>query len=305
MKENGFKDIQGNALLNGVEEWAGTNRSDPSFGSNERDFAPPVLGVVFQPVVAKKRRGSRNRRLWLVPVVLLLGAVGFQMGTESTYFTSYAANAVFRNNFHAVVPGRLYRSAQMPRDELIDTIHKYGIRTVIDLRLNADTPDETGLTEAAAARQAGAAYRHIPFSSSRMDQRGSLLALMATYREAEGPILVHCSSGTHRAGVASAIWLLEQAGRSPTEAAEQLTLKYGFFQPERDLKAYLQGHPTLDRAIRDYAAVRREQGISFWDWVNSSVLFDGDQLVLPRRDCAEGLDRLATGRCREDRTDSR
>lgn len=276
MKENGFKVVQGNTLLKGAEKWAGTKRSGPSIGSSEGDFAPPVLGIVFQPAVDKKRRGFRSCRLWLVPVILLLGAVGYQMGTESTYFTSYAANAIFRNNFHAVVPGRLYRSAQMPRDELIDTIRKHGIKTVIDLRLNDDAPDETGFTEAAAARQAGAAYRHIPLSSSRMDQRGSLLALMATYREAKGPILVHCSSGTHRAGVASAIWLLEQAGKSPAEAAGQLTLKYGFFQPERDLKAYFQGRPTLDRAIRDYAAVRRERGISFWEWVNSSVLFDKD-----------------------------
>lgn len=280
MKENGFKVIQGNAQLNGAEKWAGAKRTGSSLGSSEGDFAPPVLGIVFQPAVPKKRRGFRNRRLWLVPALLLFGAVCYQMGTESTYFTSYTANAIFRNNFHAVVPGRLYRSAQMPRDELIDTIRKHGIKTVIDLRLNDDAPDETGFTEAAAARQAGAAYRHIPFSSSRMDQRRSLLALMATYREAKGPILVHCSSGTHRAGVASAIWLLEQAGKSPAEAAEQLTLKYGFFQLERDLKAYFQGRPTLDRAIRDYAEVRREQSISFWDWVNSSVLFDSDP---PRR----------------------
>lgn len=276
MKENGFRLMSSGTLLEVTEDWTEERREILPAGSSEGDFAPPVQAIASQPVVESRRPRARRRRWWLLAALLLLGAVGYQMGTESTYFTSYAANAIFRNNFHTVSPGRFYRSAQMPRDELIDTIRAHGIRTVIDLRLNEDAPDETGFTEGAAARQAGAVYRHIPFSSSRVDQRTSLLALMVAYRELPGPFLVHCSSGTHRAGVASAIWLIEQAGRSPEEAAEQLTLKYGFFQPERTLKAYMQGRPTLDRAIWEYAAVRREKGISFRDWVASSVLFDRD-----------------------------
>lgn len=276
MKENGFHVVRNGALLEVVEAWSVERRDGSPGGTSDGDFAPPVRAVASQPVVGGTPSRPRGRRWWPIPALLILSAVGYQMGTESTYFTSYAANAIFRNNFHAVVPGRLYRSAQMPRDELIDTIRANGIKTVIDLRLTGDAPDETGFTEAAAARQAGASYRHIPFSSSRVDQRTSLLALMSAYRELPEPILVHCSSGTHRAGVASAIWLLEQAGKTPEEAAEQLTLKYGFFQPERDLKAYMQGRPTLDRAIRDYAAVRRETKLSFREWVSSSVLFDRD-----------------------------
>jgi uncharacterized protein (TIGR01244 family) len=188
-----------------------------------------------------------------VPVSVLIAAIGYQMVSETTYFTSYAANAIFRYNFHSVTPGRFYRSAQMPRDALAETIREHGIRTVIDLRLNEDAPDESGTTEAETARRAGAVYRHVPFSSSRVNQRASLLALLAAYRETPSPILVHCSSGTHRAGVASAIWLIEQAGWPPERAAEQLSMKYGFFQPERDLKAFLQGRPTLDRVIHEYA----------------------------------------------------
>lgn len=209
----------------------------------------------------------------MLPLFFLLGALAYQMGTESTYFTSYAANALFRYNFHPVVPGRLYRSAQMPREALARTIREHAIKSVIDLRLMADAPDETGLTEAEAARRAGAAYRHIPFSSARADQRASLLALLAAYREMPPPFLVNCSSGTHRAGVASAVWLIDQAGRSPRQAAEQLTMKYGFFQPERDLKAYLQGRPTLDRVISAYTLVRGERNVSFRDWVAESGLF--------------------------------
>jgi uncharacterized protein (TIGR01244 family) len=256
----------------------------PVFGTGLRDVGVPSRGsgvdtdaparASTPPPGGRRSKFSPVRLRWLVPAAILVTAVGYQMGTESTYFTSYAANALFRYNFHPVVPGRLYRSAQMPRDALAETIREYGIRTVIDLRLTEDASDETGLSEAEAARRAGADYRHIPFSSARVDQRASLLALLAAYRELPPPLLVHCSSGTHRAGVAAAAWLIDQAGWSPDRAAEQLTMKYGFFRPERDLKAFLQGRPTLDRVIRAYSLVRDERNISFRDWVAEPELFD-------------------------------
>lgn len=256
----------------------------PVFGTGLRDVGGPLRGSrvdtdaparASTPLPGGRRsKFSPVRLRWLVPAAVLVAAVGYQMGTESTYFTSYAANALFRYNFHPVVPGRFYRSSQMSREALARTIREHGIKSVIDLRLMADAPDETGLTEAEAARRAGAVYRHIPFSSARVDQRASLLALLAAYREMPPPLLVHCSSGTHRAGVAAAAWLIDQAGRTPREAAGQLTMKYGFFQPERDLKAYFQGRPTLDRVIRAYSLVRSERDVSFRDWVAESELFD-------------------------------
>ncbi len=213
-------------------------------------------------------------RRWVVLAAVLILMLGYQMGSDSTYFTSYAANALFRNNFHEVVPGRLYRSAQMPRDELTRAVREHGIKSVIDLRLTADAPDGTGLTEADAARRGGAVYRHVPFSSARIDQRKSLLELAAAFDELPRPVLVHCSSGTHRAGVASAVWLLEEEGRTPEEAAEQLTMRYGFFWPERRLKEIVQGRPTLDRAISEYARVRGESAVTFRDWVSHSSMFE-------------------------------
>ncbi len=210
----------------------------------------------------------------LLFVVFALGALGYQATSDSTYFTSFVANAVFRDNFHEVVPGRFFRSAQMTRDAMTRTVREHGIKSVIDLRLQDDEPDEKNVSEAEAVERGGAIYRHIPFSSARVDQRPSLLALITAYRELPLPILVHCSSGTHRTGVASAIWLLDREGRSPEEAAGQLTMKYGFFQPERDIKAFFQKHPTLDHAISGYAAVSHDRQIPFSEWIVTSKLFD-------------------------------
>ncbi|MFN8389013.1 MAG: tyrosine-protein phosphatase [Bdellovibrionota bacterium] len=177
-----------------------------------------------------------------------------QMVSETTYYTSFAANFLFRNNLHEVVPSKLYRSAEMSREDLKDTISKYGIKTVVDLRLNADDADSTGTTEEQATAASGAKYVHIPLSSARADQGDKLLKLLDTFKSAETPVLVHCTSGTHRSGIASALWLLEQEHKPYDVAAEQFSARYGFFEVERKMKALMQGKPTLDILLRQFHA---------------------------------------------------
>ena len=205
-------------------------------------------------------------RLFPIAAFLLVCALGYQMFDESTYFTSYVSNVVFNHNLHEVVPGRFYRSAEMSRKDLAQVVSERGIRSVIDLRIDEDGIDSSGKSEAQAVSEVGGTYRHIAFSSRRADQRESILKLLQAYSELPPPILVHCSSGTHRSGVASAIWLLEKEGRTPNEAAQQLSLKYGFLQWERDLKALIQGKPTLDRVISAYQETRGNSTLAFSDW---------------------------------------
>jgi uncharacterized protein (TIGR01244 family) len=195
-----------------------------------------------------------------------------QMLTDTTYFTSFAANFIFAHNLHSVVPGRFYRSAQMSREALEKTIRTYGIKTVIDLRLDQDEPDAAGQTEAQAAESAGAEYRHVPLSSSRADQKGKLLQLLDIYRDAPQPMLVHCSSGTHRSGIASALWLLDREGEDYEQAAEQFSARYGFFTIERKFKAFVQGKPTLDAVLRQYQEAQKQQpDLSIREWLEKTL----------------------------------
>ncbi len=100
--------------------------------------------------------------------LIVLGITGIvalifvpQITTETTYFTSYLANTIFRNNLHEVVPNRFYRAAEMSREDLANTIVDRKIRTVIDLRLNEDAPDATGTTEEQTTLESGAVYSHL------------------------------------------------------------------------------------------------------------------------------------------------
>lgn len=200
---------------------------------------------------------TRSRRRILIALGIVAAPallVAPQMVTETTAVTSYLANTIFANNLHEVAPQKFYRSAEMSRAELQATIKQRGIKTVIDLRLDEDAPDSTGLSEADAASAVGAGYIHLPFSSSRADQLEQILKLLTAYDTSPLPILVHCSSGTHRSGVAAALWLMEKEARSYDEAMLQLTPRYGFFRFERDMKSFFQGAPTLDMIFARYRA---------------------------------------------------
>ncbi len=207
----------------------------------------------------------------LIIVLILSGIIFTQAYSETTVFTSFAANFLFKNNFHEVVPKRFYRSAEMSRTDLANTIKQYKIKTVIDLRLQDDYLDkETNLSEADVAQANNATYFHLPFSSKKAMQKDRLLALLDIYETAQTPILVHCASGTHRSGVASALWLMEKENSSPLEISTQLSLKYGFFKTERKLKELLQGKPTLDFVIFEFL---KENGHKeqYRDWLKKNI----------------------------------
>ena len=45
-----------------------------------------------------------------------------------------AATIFFGRNWHAIIPGQAYRSAQLSYDQILDAAHINGIRTVVNLR---------------------------------------------------------------------------------------------------------------------------------------------------------------------------
>lgn len=201
-----------------------------------------------------------------VLLVLLLAAAAFeifQLSTESTAFTSLAANFIFKHNFHEVVPGRLYRSAAMSPEDLIGLMHEHKIASVIDLRRDAD---DNGLDERRAVESIGAKYFAAPMNSGRPLTHDKLKRFFSALDQAPEPLLVHCSSGTHRSGVASAIWLMTKKNVRADEAARQLSPRYGFFSWERKLKTWTSGYPTVDEIIWNFEKQPEHEPRQFRDW---------------------------------------
>jgi uncharacterized protein (TIGR01244 family) len=96
----------------------------------------------------------------------------------------------------------------------IDPIKRSGIREVIDLTLDSETPN---FDEAGAVRSRGMIYRNLPIEGAAGLTIENARAFDALLRSAERPVLVHCSS-SNRVGALAALRAAWVLGASPEEA---------------------------------------------------------------------------------------
>lgn len=138
----------------------------------------------------------------------------------------YLAALRMTGNFHEVIPGRYYRSAQLSASSLGSYIDRYGIKTVINLRGAA--PGRPWYdAEIAAARTHGANHVDFAMSAKRGLSAAESFALVELLRNADGPVLVHCLGGADRTGLATVMYLQQIAGVDEETAEWQLSPIYG------------------------------------------------------------------------------
>jgi protein tyrosine/serine phosphatase len=128
-------------------------------------------------------------------------------------------------NFHTVVPGQVYRCAQPSASELERLIHTYRIRTVINLRGWNDKP--WYVEERATTARLGVTMIDAGMWGFHPPLKEQLQGLVEALHQAEHPILLHCHSGSDRAGMAATMALLLRTDRSVAEARQQLALRFG------------------------------------------------------------------------------
>lgn len=192
---------------------------------------------------------TRRRSLWT-----RRAAVAACLLTALLLFLWYIG--VFGGNVHAVVPGRVYRSAQLTGHNLADALDTNHIATVVNLRGGSNENDYyRSETQECAERRID--HVDIPFSARYLPPPDRLKKLFFTFDTARYPLLIHCSAGADRTGLASAIYVhlyrhepLDQALR------EQLTWRHGHFPLGQT------------RAMDDYFALYRQtgQGLGLREW---------------------------------------
>lgn len=147
-----------------------------------------------------------TRRSVLVVSGVLLGVLLVSGGI-------YAHWAHVDYRFEAISPGKLYKSAAMPPEELLRTVERHGIRTVIDLR----HPDPAVDSERRALAEGGVAHVHIP--SEQIPHPQSVERFLEVVGRPENlPVLVHCRHGQGRASLYSAIYRIELEQWEPERA---------------------------------------------------------------------------------------
>jgi hypothetical protein len=133
---------------------------------------------------------------------------------------------LYRHNFRPVVPGRVYRSAQLSGAELDDLLCRHGIRTIVNLRGVCPELDWY-VDECRAVQRSGASLVDIGFSAGRLPPVHELRYLVHALDHSEYPILLHCRQGVDRTGLVSTLVLLLYTDTDFDEALRQLGLHCG------------------------------------------------------------------------------
>ncbi len=188
----------------------------------------------------------------------------------------FVDHAVFRtvwDNFHAVIPGKLYRCNHPTPSRLARLKQRYGLKTLVNLRGHRRCGSDALSREAAA--MLGLNHIDMAFESRGAPHRERILRFHGYYRTMQFPALMHCKSGADRTGLAGGLAIMFEGGTS-AEAMRQLSWRYGHFNKS----------PTgvLDAFFIHYATVA-EGRIPFLEWVATEY----DEVALRARFRASGL----------------
>lgn len=173
---------------------------------------------------ATRGDNSRSRTFRLV-FLLLLSVLGL-------FLIQAAYELLLGDNFHVVVPGEVYRSAQPAPSELRRWTDRYGLRTVVNLR--GESSREFHDAQQAVVAELGLEMTDVKFSAMHHPPRPELLRLIEALETAPKPILLHCKRGADRTGVASVLAAMAIGGQDYATARGQLSWQFGHIDGDTD-----------------------------------------------------------------------
>jgi len=125
-------------------------------------------------------------------------------------------------NLYEIAPG-VWRSNQ-PSPARLVRYKRMGIRAVINLR--GEAQQSPFLFEQEACRELGLTLHNVTLSARKLVPRQNILELIALMRAAERPFVLHCKSGSDRAGFAAALYLAVIEGVPVAQARRQLHWRF-------------------------------------------------------------------------------
>lgn len=150
------------------------------------------------------------------------------------------------DNFHAIDPGRAYRSARLSVDKLEYVVREHGLCTVINL-IGGNETHEWYREQQRACTRLGVELIDVRMSASEWPRRHTLLSLYDALSSAQEPVLIHCRGGADRSGAASSIWRMVRQGAPNQTARQELSTRFGHFRAI---------HPQMDELVECFVPDR-------------------------------------------------
>lgn len=149
-----------------------------------------------------------------------------------------------------MVPGELWRSAQLSPGALEALAQRAQLRSVVNLR-GARPGALWYEEELEASRRAGLAHFDFELSAEQEVTPAQARALLELMARAPKPLLVHCQGGADRSALASALYRYAVAHEADVLAADELSAWYGhlpWLYPsrlamDRSFRAFVEGNP--------------------------------------------------------------
>lgn len=151
-------------------------------------------------------------------------------------YAAYAGILQVTGNFHEVVAGELYRSAQPTAEQIARYKARYGIKTVVNLR-GRNAGDEWYRQEIAVSREFGITHIDFRMSAHKVLSKRRAEELVSVLRSARKPVLIHCKGGADRSGLVSALYLAV-TGHDEEEAEAQISPRFGHVGMPFLIKSY-------------------------------------------------------------------
>jgi protein tyrosine/serine phosphatase len=176
--------------------------------------------------------------------VLLISILSVGIGWAGLYLAALQLG----NNFHTVVPGELYRSAQPTATLIAEYQENYSIKTIINLRGDNAGSDWYDI-EVDEAKKLGIAHVDFRMSARRMMTADQFSQIIDVLQKAKKPVLIHCNSGSDRSGLVAALYVAAIAKLGEEAAENQFSFRYGHI-PLSITSAY-----AMDRSFETFEAV--------------------------------------------------
>ncbi len=173
------------------------------------------------------------------------------------YWMDHEVLRQFYHNDHEIYMN-VFRSNQ-PSPERIKTWYERGVKTIINFR--GETNQGAFFLEKEACRKYDINLINFKLYATKLPSRTSLLGLEQIFKRIHHPFLMHCKSGSDRAGLGAALYFIYVL-KAPIKTAQmQLSFKY------LHLGGWTAG--ILDYMLMQYRLAFEESGLKFNDWVRN------------------------------------